>query len=76
MSNLTEYPQHDILIYNKRMSLPMVDKLDYIIDDLIEIPDALIVDFGCADGSMLREIDKLVEYENYIYISVMTYQKT
>lgn len=45
----------DYETYNHRMDLSMIDKMFFI--DKID-PD-LIVDFGCANGNLLREVSKL-----------------
>lgn len=45
----------DYSVYNERMSLAMIDKLFFA--DKIS-PD-LVVDFGCADGTLLRQLKSL-----------------
>ena len=48
-------PIVDYTTYNERMSLAMIDKLFFA--DKIQ-PD-LVVDFGCADGTLLRQLKSL-----------------
>jgi hypothetical protein len=45
----------DYTVYNRRMELSMVDKI-FFVD---KIDTDLVVDFGCADGSLLKQLKVL-----------------
>jgi len=52
----------DIEIYNSRMRKSMMDKIFFI--DKVEA--AVFIDFGCADGTMLKMLNSLFPEYNYI----------
>ena len=51
-------PFKNIEEYNERMTKSMEDKL-FFVEKLPSIQNYLFVDFGCADGSMIRELVKI-----------------
>ena len=51
-------PFKNIEEYNERMAKSMEDKL-FFVEKLPSIQNYLFVDFGCADGSMIRELVKI-----------------
>ena len=57
----------DINYYNRQMSLGMIDKL-FFVDKLPRTNGFLFVDFGCADGSMIRALEKLFKNTKSRYI--------
>lgn len=52
----------DINVYNSRMKKSLMDKI-FFID---KVDAEVFVDFGCADGSMIKMLSEL--FPNYIYI--------
>ncbi|MFW6007861.1 MAG: methyltransferase domain-containing protein [archaeon] len=53
----------DINIYNEKMRRSVLDKM-FFIDKIPE--NTIIVDWGCADGSLLKEVIKFFPNDNYI----------